>query len=741
MKLPIIKLLSFLFVAMFFFSMPYMAYADAPGFTGRVVTSSTGAPLAGVWVKQVDSHWHITFPRGQHRFARTDNNGNFTFGSHHNDFTAAQVDTLGRTPVDTNLDGINDDFMVVIRTPNPPEHEWWMAFDCGTNPHSFSLVIPAGWSGSASQVTSVSVNNVTGMDVVGDIFYTGTVPIYSIAGNVYEDTNRNGVKNPGERNYQGATITRTGTTGGTDVSAANGDYAFTGVNQGNYTVSIAVPPGYQATSAQSVATSLGPNRTINFGIVQPFSITGNVFNDRNANGVKDTGEPNFPGATITRSGASSGTGTSDASGNYTFANISAGNYTVALTTPPGYRITTPASQSFTVGPSRTVNFGVSQLYTVTGNVYLDTNANGFKDIGEANYAGTPALSASRGTVVANASATYTVSNVTAGALTVSYTSLPIGHYISYPRNGPPPSFLVTVGPSCSTNGANGAVCALNISNLNFGINNSLPWVQTVCGDFRNDAGITNPVPAGQSALTTNASCSGPGIVFTGSGTPSFVPGNASSTNQVVGGTIYPEVYVPPGAGGIVTSYTYLNAKAQATDTAPINLSTVCTVSNCTLPANLPQGIYRANSDVTLNASTFLPNRHYVFLVNGNLTIRGNVITPVSASSVFAVSGNIIIPASVGNPVATTTPNLSGIFSTDRSFIMQSNNNCTDLRINLEGTLIVNAARTGGSLQNARNLCASNATTPTLQMTQRLDFVLNLPNFVRLQENTLEEGAP
>jgi hypothetical protein len=283
--------------------------------------------------------------------------------------------------------------------------------------------------------------------------------------------------------------------------------------------------------------------------------------------------------------------------------------------------------------------------------------------------------------------------------------------------------------------------ATNIINLNFGINNLQPWIQSVCGNIRNDQGFINMLPVGQYASVTNASCTEPGIIYTGDSAASFGQGQASTTNRIVGGNIYSETYDPQNGSELFSSYATLNAKAQSLDTPPVNLSTICILSNCTLPANLPSGIYQASSDVTLNAVTFLPNRDYVFLINGSVTIQGNVITPVTSSAVYAASGNIIVSSNVGSPANITTANLSGIFSADNSFIMNSNNNCTDLRLNVEGTIIANAARDGGNLINNRDLCAANNTTPALRITHRLDFIVNLPEFIRLQQTQFDEVAP
>lgn len=309
------------------------------------------------------------------------------------------------------------------------------------------------------------------------------------------------------------------------------------------------------------------------------------------------------------------------------------------------------------------------------------------------------------------------------------------HHIVFALNGVDVSTPTTpTQPTLPTTG--------NIINLNFGITNLYPWVQTVCGDFRMDDGVTNRVPTGQYAIITKASCTIPGIAFTGDESATFGKGQASSTNQIVGGTIYPEVYAPPNTGGIFTSYAYLNQKAQSLGEKIIDLETVCpNLSNCTLPINLQDGIYKASTDVTLNSFSSGNNHNYVFIIDGNLTINGNILIPQSSTALFSTSGNIIIPASLGNSLGDNTANLSGIFSAGRSFIMQSNGTCNDRKLNIEGTLIVNAAQSGGRLQNERDLCGGNATTPILQLTQRLDFVLNMPEFLKIQTVTTEEVAP
>lgn len=454
-----------------------------------------------------------------------------------------------------------------------------------------------------------------------------------------------------------------------------------------------------------------------------FTMTGNLFIDSNRNNRKDAGEQNYPGrpslsiaggnsCTTASGGSMTYTNTANTDGTYQY-NITAesGTNCFIVRVPSGYSAVNPPLRSFLVGSGMaygiTFNGGCTVTYSPSA---PDATCSG-GNFSNVNYA-----------IVPNPTATPTV--------TATPTPSPTP---TNPTQVPSPTLIPTP-----------LATAGNIINLNFGINNLYPWIQTVCGDFRMDDGIENRVPAGQIALVANASCNTPGIAFSGDSSATFGKGQPSSTNQIAGGTVYPEVYAPPNTGGIFSSYAYLNQKAQALGEEVIDLQTICpNLANCTLPNNLADGIYKADGNVVLNAYTFANNSNHVFIIDGNLTLNGNILVPQGSEStvLFSTSGDIIVPASVGNTLGINTANFSGIFSTDQSFIMQSNGNCNDRKINFEGTLIVNAAQSGGRLQNQRDICADNATTPILQLTQRLDFVVNMPEFLKIQTITTEEVAP
>lgn len=449
-------------------------------------------------------------------------------------------------------------------------------------------------------------------------------------------------------------------------------------------------------------------------------------------------------------------------------------------------------------PSGTPTPTPGPTYTVSGNVFVDANKNKKFDAGtEQNYAGGITITSvdsasglSSGTVVVDnpSAGTYTVSGLPAGSYTISYTStLPTGYQMTYPVNGPPPSFTVSVGTgNCSVGGSNSAVCdspaSGDITSLNFGMTNSLPWVQSGGGgDIRADSGFNpggsgglggggtgasfnNPIPS-----TASLSCSGgaytsvssgagsPGIVYTGNGSAYFGQGSASVNNWVAGGVTNPESFGPIGIGGIIkTSYAYMQSVAQQASITPIDLtsdSSFCSLgglTNCRLSSSLPHNIYVTNGSLTLTGSgtpasyTFPSNQSYIILVNGDLNIQTQLHVPVGSTVMFSVSGNINVDKSVGEIYSSTATDLEGVYSTDKSFIIQGINDCTvgaDSRLNIAGSVIVNAALGGGSVQNQRDLCANNLYCPVFSIQSRPDFILNAPNFIKKANYTWQEAAP
>lgn len=492
--------------------------------------------------------------------------------------------------------------------------------------------------------------------------------------------------------------------------------------------------------------------------IPQYSISGDVYIDTNNNGKKDKTDPKYTtGATINLYGQMNKSTTTIATGDYIFSPLFGGSYSIKLTVPPGYRSISSNPVNTTLGPDKTVDFGIVPTYTIKGAVFNDINKNNQKDISEAAYtASAITISAPGGTVSIN-KGTYTVSNLLRGTYKVSYTSpIPSGYILEYPLNGPPPSFTVTVGPGCKTDTISGSQCDSNgsITNLNFAITNSIPWVQAVGLDMRFDSGFDNHIPPSPScgvggyASISNTS-SNPGIVFVGDTKANFGSGQASSKNWIVGGTAYPDNF-SSSKPQLATSYASVRDSLQRAGETITNIQTLpgCSnVSSCTLPSTLPGTVFRAVSDLTLNGYSFGSNKTYIFLIKGTLTIKGALRVPVGSIVLFTAAKDIIVDKAVGTAPTCTPGNtgIEGIFSADNNIVVQGNTNCSvsgpDKILPVNGDVIVNAARGNGTFQNNRDLCAFNLQYPAITFTQRPDFILNAPQILHTTSYIYKEVAP
>jgi large repetitive protein len=230
----------------------------------------------------------------------------------------------------------------------------------------------------------------------------------SLAGTVYADVNRNGIPTVGEPGISGITITLTGTDVNgnpvnlTDTTDANGNYSFTDLPAGDYTITETQPTAYN--DGQEQAGTAGGNITTNdvissiplgagvnatgydFGEISA-TISGTVWLDRDRSGGFDSGEPGVPGVTIELRdtlGNLIATTTTGADGSYSFVGLPGGSYVIVELQPNGYGSSTANSIPVTVPNSGRVtdqNFGET-LGSISGSVYIDTDDDGARDAGE-----------------------------------------------------------------------------------------------------------------------------------------------------------------------------------------------------------------------------------------------------------------------------------------------------------------------------------------------------------------------
>jgi hypothetical protein len=153
-----------------------------------------------------------------------------------------------------------------------------------------------------------------------------------------------------------------------------------------------------ATIGQPVAEPDGEVEDFSLQVEPPMTVTGTVWNDLNANGVYDAGEPGLGGVTVYADVAGTGQYASgDPStvtandGTYTLNNVPPGTVNIGEIVPNGYYESSPTTNngfiSVTGGPGATispVNFGDYATMTVSGTVWNDYNGNGTLDPGEPN---------------------------------------------------------------------------------------------------------------------------------------------------------------------------------------------------------------------------------------------------------------------------------------------------------------------------------------------------------------------
>lgn len=196
----------------------------------------------------------------------------------------------------------------------------------------------------------------------------------SIGNFVWEDMNGNGLQDAGEpgiANVPVALLADLDSDGAIDdtlaqrTTDATGLYLFDGLAAGTYALRFGQPTGYffsahdlggnDATDSDAdaitgltgniVLTEGENNLTYDAGYFRPASIGNFTWEDTNANGIQDTGEPGLPGVQVTLIGTT-GTGipvasttTTDLSGQYLFGNLTPGTYKLTFAVPFGGKFT------------------------------------------------------------------------------------------------------------------------------------------------------------------------------------------------------------------------------------------------------------------------------------------------------------------------------------------------------------------------------------------------------------------
>ncbi|MGH7245784.1 MAG: hypothetical protein ACREGI_02515, partial [Candidatus Levyibacteriota bacterium] len=173
-----------------------------------------------------------------------------------------------------------------------------------------------------------------------------------VMGTVFIDLNGNGKKDAGEQPFlEQALVQSAGPSNlNTYSSPYDGTYDLRGLSQGNYTFGVTVN-GWLSTTGNVVKT-VGPNTTIDFGIIPLQDISGNVYNDVNKDGYYTAGvdsQFSLGEVVITDSNNKIVATPTITNGAWTTGRIlPLGTYTVAYTAPLGYQMTYPKPPSLII---------------------------------------------------------------------------------------------------------------------------------------------------------------------------------------------------------------------------------------------------------------------------------------------------------------------------------------------------------------------------------------------------------
>ena len=302
--------------------------------------------------------------------------------------------------LDTNGNGVLD---AGEQTATTDINGNYVFTNIGAGTYNVREVVPAGWTLTTANPAAVVITS--GANLPGGTF--GDFQLGQINGTKFQDTNGDGVRQAGELGLAGITLFLDTNSNGvldagepTTITDASGNYLFTNLGAGTYSVREVVPTGWTMTTINPAAVAMTSGANLSggaFGNFQLGQINGTKFLDTNGDGVRQAGEPGLAGITIFLDSNANGvhdagepTNTTDANGSYVFANVGPGTYSVREVVPAGWTMTTinPAAVVMTSGANLSGGtFGNFQAGQIDGTKFQDTNGDGVRQAGELGLAG------------------------------------------------------------------------------------------------------------------------------------------------------------------------------------------------------------------------------------------------------------------------------------------------------------------------------------------------------------------
>jgi len=542
------------------------------------------------------------------------------------------IGEVGIADVTITLTGTDDAGNSVSRTVQTSAYGTYSFDKLARGTYSVTETQPANYldgkdsignSGGTLSPDKVSAIVLTSGSVVSNINFGELVPA-SIRGTVFADTNNDGNKDPGESGIGGITITLKGTDdlgNAIEITAttdASGNYSFSGLRPGTYSVTETQPANY-LDGKDSIGNSggtLSPDKVsaivltsgsvvsnVNFGELLPASIGDRLWVDTNGNGLQDSGETGLSGRTVTlisgggdgllstTSDNTSSSTTTGSDGIYGFTNLTPGQYRVQFGDKPSGTVFTTAdvgtndaidSDADQTGLSpvitlvsgqtnNTVDAGVYTPVSLGDFIWEDANANGIQDGTETGIAGVTVYltDASSNRVLASgnpistttdSSGAYSFSGLKPGSYGIEVVK-PTGYVFSAKDQGSDDGFDSDVDRTTGKSAAVTLLSGQSTTNLDAGLYRTASLGDTVWHDL-NANGIQDSGETGIAGATVYL-LDGNGNRISQGGVPISTTTNASGKYSFSGLTpgYYAVEVVKP------TGYAVFSSKGQGADTA------------------------------------------------------------------------------------------------------------------------------------------------------------------------------
>ncbi len=290
--------------------------------------------------------------------------------------------------------------------------------------HTVAEVLQAGWTNTQpGGAASYTFAGVSGTNVIGQDF--GNFAEITITGRKFNDLNGNGTDNGGtDPGLAGWTINAVADTNGNGVfdgsdlvaasavTGAGGAYSITLNAPGTFFLREVTQPGWTQTKGNYTVIVTAGMTVVgrDFGNFENFSISGQKFEDLDADANKEAIEPRLANWQIDLYRENNGNTTlqvppggdilvasaiTDSTGNYSFLDLGPGRYYVreaaSPPNPAGFSQTLGAAGYTIVGASGTNrterDFGNVAQITVSGTKFNDLNGDGIREVGEPGLQG------------------------------------------------------------------------------------------------------------------------------------------------------------------------------------------------------------------------------------------------------------------------------------------------------------------------------------------------------------------